>query len=83
MSTQISAYISDETKILFEEFAKKSGQKKGFIIEQAILQYINAQNELPPDIFIPNFITVTKETFDNLINSDREPTKDLQKLLND
>jgi len=82
MNIQISAYISNETKSLFEDFSAKSGQKKGFIIEQALLHYINAHQELPSDIIIPPFITVSKEVFNNVIMADREPTDDLRELMN-
>ena len=81
MTTQISAYISNETKMLFEDFSLKSGQKKGFIIEQALLHYINAHKELPSDIFIPPYITVSKEVFEDIITADREPTEALKKLM--
>jgi len=83
MTTQVSAYISNETKILFENFSNKSGQKKGFILEQALLHYINAHQELPEDIIIPASITVSKEVFENIIMADREPTEALRKLLNE
>ena len=82
MPTQISAYISNETKQLFEDFSNKSGQKKGFIIEQAILHYINAQQELPADILIPASITVTKDVFENTIMADKKPTQALKELMN-
>ncbi len=82
MPVQISAHISDETKKLFEDFSAKSGQKKGFIIEQAILHYINAHQELPSDIFIPPSITVTKEVFEDTILAEKEPTQALKKLMN-
>lgn len=83
MSTQVSAYISNETKNLFEDFSKKSGQKKGFIIEQALMHYINAQRELPDDIIIPPSITVSKEVFDEIVMAEREPTEALRKLMNE
>ncbi len=83
MTTQVSAYISNETKMLFEDFSNKSGQKKGFIIEQALLHYINAQQELPADIFIPASIAVSKEVFNNVIMAEREPTEALRKLINE
>lgn len=83
MSAQISAYISDATKIAFEDFSKKFGQKKGFIIEQAILHYINAQNELPDDIIIPPMMSVSKETFEQVVMSKQEPTEALIKLMNE
>ena len=83
MSKQISAYISDETKILFENFSNKSGQKKGFILEQALLHYINVCDELPSDIIIPPTMTVSQEVFDNVIMEDKEPTKALKELMHE
>ncbi len=83
MTTQISAYISNETKMIFENFSNKYGQKKGFIIEQALLHYINAHQELPSDVIIPASITVSKEVFDNVIMAEREPTEALRKLMNE
>ena len=69
MNTQVSAYISKETKMLFEEFSSKSGQKKGFILEQALLHYINANKELPDDVIVPASVTVSKEVFENSVIS--------------
>jgi len=81
MATQVSAYISNETKMIFENFSNKSGQKKGFIIEQALLHYINAHQELPSDIIIPASITVSKEVFEDIVMAEREPTEALRKLM--
>jgi len=83
MTTQISAYISNETKMILEKFSAKTGQKKGFILEQALLHYINAHQELPADIIIPPSISVSKDVFDNVIMADREPTPALRDLLHE
>jgi excinuclease UvrABC nuclease subunit len=83
MATQVSAYISNETKMIFENFSNKSGQKKGFILEQALLHYINAHQELPNDIIVPASVTVSKEVFEDVIMAEREPTEALRKLLNE
>ncbi|MEA3492208.1 MAG: hypothetical protein U9R27_09940 [Campylobacterota bacterium] len=83
MTTQVSAYISNETKMIFENFSAKSGQKKGFIIEQALLHYINAHQELPEDVIIPPHITVSKEVFEDVIMRDREPSSALRELMNE
>ncbi len=83
MSTQVSGYISEETKASFEAFAKKSGQKKGFILEQALLHYISVHEELPDDIIIPPSITITKDTFDSVVSTEKPPTKALKKLMNE
>lgn len=83
MTTQVSAYISNETKSIFENFSNKTGQKKGFILEQALLHYINAHQELPDDIMIPPSITVSKDIFNNVMMLEKEPTQDLRDLLNE
>lgn len=83
MTTQVSAYISNETKIIFENFSAKSGQKKGFIIEQALLHYINAHQELPDDVLIPPHITVSKDVFENVMMRDKEPRNALRELMNE
>ena len=77
MRTQISAYISNETKIIFEDFSAKTGQKKSFIFEQALLHYITENRELASDI------TVSKEVFDDVVMADKEPTQALRDLLNE
>jgi hypothetical protein len=83
VTTQVSAYISHETKVIFENFSAKSGQKKGFILEQALLHYINTHQELPADVIVPPSITVTQEVFDNVIMAEKEPTSALRELMHD
>jgi len=83
MQTQVSGYISQETKTTFEAFAKKSGQKKGFILEQALLHYINARQELPEDIVIPPTLTIDQQTFDELIDKEKAPSEALKKLMHE
>jgi len=81
MKTQISAYISDDIKILFEDFLAKSALSRDFAIEQAVLYYINAHQEFTSDIIIPPSITISEEVLDNVVMVDREPTKDLTQIL--
>ncbi len=83
MTTQISAHISNETKILFEDYAKKSGQKKAHIIEEALLHYINASQDLSSDIITPASITVSKKVYDEIIAAERKPTEALRELMNE
>ena len=83
MSTQISAYISNETKTLFENYSRKTGQKKAYIIEEALLHYFNASQDLPADIITPPSITVSKKVYDEIIAAEREPTEALRELMNE
>lgn len=45
--TQISAYISDETRALLERYVRRTGVKKRHVIEQALLHHLQALDELP------------------------------------
>ncbi|NOR80395.1 MAG: DUF1778 domain-containing protein [Methyloprofundus sp.] len=83
-ATQISAYISDETKSLVEAYSKKSGVKKGFLIEEALLHHLQALKEFPLDIIIPAKITLTDNSMKQLvdiINNPPSPTENLKQLM--
>ena len=83
-ATQISAYISDETKSLVEAYSKKSGVKKGFLIEDALLHHLQALKEFPLDVIIPAKITLTDDSMEQLvdiINNPSSPTKSLKQLM--
>ena len=79
--TQISAQISDTTRTLFESYSKTSGQKKDFIIEQALLYYLKGAKDLPRELFIPPSITVSEESYDRIVDQAPKPTGALTDLL--
>ena len=82
--TQISAYISDDTKSLVEAYSKKSGVKKGFLIEEALLHHLQALKEFPLDVIIPAKIMLTDDSMKQLvdiINSPPSPTESLKQLM--
>lgn len=81
-ATQISAYISDETKTLVENYSKKSGVKKGFLIEEALLHHLQALKELPTDIIIPAKLTLTDKSMGQVINVLENPPKPTEALKN-
>ena len=83
-ATQISAYISDDTKSLVEAYSKKSGVKKGFLIEDALLHHLQALKEFPLDVIIPAKITLTDDSMAQLvdiINNPPSPTESLKQLM--
>jgi uncharacterized protein (DUF1778 family) len=85
-TTQISAYISKDTKFLVENYAKKSGLKKGFLIEEALLHHLQALRELPADIIIPAKLTLTEKNMGQIIDileNPPEPTQALKELMRD
>lgn len=82
--TQISAYISDDTKSLVEAYSKKSGVKKGFLIEDALLHHLQALKEFPLDVIIPAKIMLTDGSMKQLvdiINNPPSPTESLKQLM--
>ncbi len=86
MSTQISAEISETTKELLESFVKNSGLKKGFVIEQAVLSYIRALNQLPADVLVPAKIVLSHKSAGQVVRHLRRsprPTPKLRQLMTD
>ena len=85
-NTQISAYISKETKILVEQYVKSRGIKKAFLVESALLHHLQALKELPIDIVIPPRIMVSRKSGDaimELLENPALPTKDMKAIFKD
>ena len=86
MSTQISAYISDETKDRLEKYSMTYGVKKAYLIESAINHHLQALHEIPEEFILSTNINITDSSYQNIIdslNKTSTPTKELEKLLND
>jgi len=81
---QISANISPETRDELERFVRARGQKKGFVIERALLHHLRALAELPDDAVIPPRLVVSRASGERLIDrvkSRSRPTKAMRELL--
>lgn len=86
MSTQISAYISDETKNQIESFVRSRGVTKGYLIEQALQHHLMALREIPDDLVVPVRLVVTADTMERVAESlalDEPPTEALSRLMRD
>ncbi|MBI5443839.1 MAG: DUF1778 domain-containing protein [Deltaproteobacteria bacterium] len=82
--SQISATISAATKEQLDRFTESRGLKKNFVVEQALLYFMEARRELPDEAFIPARIVVEDESFDRLVDSIENPpppTEALRELL--
>ena len=66
MSSQISAYISDELKSRLERYSRARGVKKGYIIEKALDRYLQAAQTVPESFVIENTIVLTPESYDRV-----------------
>jgi uncharacterized protein (DUF1778 family) len=80
MPTQISAEISESTRELLEKYARNSGIKKGFLIEQAVLDYIRALEQLPVDVLLPVKIVLTRNSASKVVHHLKRPPRPTRRL---
>ena len=81
---QISATVSDSTKKKLDRFVRGHGLKKNFVIEQALLYYMEARRELPDEALLPGRLVLNDKTFQKIVEgleSPPPPTKMLKELL--
>ncbi|HEX8108908.1 MAG TPA: hypothetical protein VF516_14350 [Kofleriaceae bacterium] len=83
--TQISAQISETTRGLMEKHVRRTGVKKGHLIEQALLHHLQALDELPAEYVVHPRIVVSRKTGEDLLRRAEaaEPTPALRKLMRD
>jgi hypothetical protein len=83
--TQISALISNTTRQLMEKHVRHTGVKKGHLIEQALLHYLQALEEIPADYVIRPRIVVSRKTGAEMLRhaESAEPTSALRELMRD
>jgi len=74
-TTQISAFISDETSSELERYTDARGLKKGYVIEQALRYHLRALKELPAAVIVPAQIVVNAETGEHLAERMKKPRK--------
>jgi len=82
--SQISATISAATKESLDRFAESHGLKKNFVVEQALLFFMEARKELPDEGLIPPRLVLEDKAFDrvvDLLESPPAPTETLRELM--
>lgn len=57
--TQISAFVSAETKAEIERYTRATGVKKNHLVEEALQHHLLALRELPQDIIVHPRIVVS------------------------
>jgi hypothetical protein len=83
-ANQISAYVSEGTKNLFERHARATGVKKGHVVEMALLHHLQALRELPAEIIVPPRLVVTRASGEKILGriaAPRRPTKAMRQLM--
>jgi flavorubredoxin len=79
-TTQVSAYISEETKAEVEAYVKRHGVKKAYLIEEALQHHLQALREIPEDLIIPSRLVLTDEAMADIaerITRENQPTEAL------
>lgn len=71
--SQISATISVATKDKLDRFAESHGLKKNFVVEQALLYFMEARRGLPDEAMIPARLVLDDEVFDRVAESLETP----------
>ena len=82
--SQISATVSAATKEKLDRFTESHGLKKNFVVEQALLYFMEARRELPDEALVPNRLIVEDKVFDRiveLIDRPPAPTDALRELM--
>jgi hypothetical protein len=81
--TQISALISQSIRDRLEKHVRASGMKKGHLIEQALLHYLQTLDELPADAIVHPRIVVTRRSFEKIVKQMKTatPTRALRDLM--
>jgi predicted DNA-binding protein len=82
--TQVSAYITYETKQRLDMFVRETGVKKARVIEDALNYHLDALQELPADAIVPSRIVLSHEDglrFIEELGSDAEPSDELRRLM--
>jgi len=83
--TQISAQISATTRDLMERHVRRTGVKKGHLVEQALLHHLQALDELPAEYIIHPRIVVSRKTGEEMLRKaeNPNPTPALRELMRD
>ena len=82
--SRISATISEATKVKLDRFTTGRELKRNFVVEQALLYFMEAWRELPDEALIPARLVVKDAAFDRLaklVMRPAEPTAALRELV--
>lgn len=82
--SQISATISEATKERLDRFTESHGLKKNYVVEQALLYFMEARRELPDEALVPARLVIEDKAFDRiveLLTSPPAPSRALRELM--
>jgi len=82
--SQISATVSAATKEKLDRFTERYGLRKNYVVEQALLYFMEARRELPDEALIPVRLVLDDKAFDRIVQrleSPPAPTDALRELM--
>ncbi len=82
--SQISAMVSVATRERLDRFTESHGLKKNYVVEQALLYFMEARRELPDEALVPARIVLEDKAFDRLaelLERPATPTTGLRELM--
>lgn len=82
--SQISATVSAATKDKLDRFTERHGLKKNFVVEQALLYFMEARRTLPDEALVPARLVLDDASFDRVaeaLAAPHEPTPALRELM--
>ena len=83
---QVSAHISEETKARLERFVRRTGQTRGRVIEDALLQRLH-MDELPAEALVPARIVLSAQSasagWPGSSHRPPAPTEEMKRLFDD
>jgi uncharacterized protein (DUF1778 family) len=86
VQSQISATVSAGTKEKLDRFTESHGLKKNFVVEQALLYFMEARRELPDEALVPARLVIEDGAFDRIVDfleNPPKPTGALRELMRD
>ncbi|HVH42489.1 MAG TPA: hypothetical protein VM925_09100 [Labilithrix sp.] len=83
--SQISAFVTAETKEQLEKYTRMTGVKKQHVINEALQHHLQALNELPMDIVVHPRLVLSAESgrkvLEAVTGSAPKPTAKLRALM--
>jgi uncharacterized protein (DUF1778 family) len=82
--SQISATVSAATKERLDRFTESHGLKKNYVVEQALLYFMEARKELPDEALVPARLVLDDKAFERvvaLLERPPAPTDALRELM--
>jgi len=82
---QISAQISETTRELMEKHVRRTGVKKGHLVEQALLHHLQALEEIPAEYILHPRVVISRKTGEEMLRKAERPhpTPALRELMDD